>query len=204
MNELSLAQKTAQFDEFFAITHNFSVNITPIDNSETIDFEKFMESIPAPFKLATEMSSIDQSALRSIQNLGNSAAQLVSFLNQQSQKIDLLISYILSQQDDKQHRFSGLQFGGGGIKFIAEKAFDIGQLVELKIFLLEHNCAIYCYGEIIEVEAETVNEKTTHKVTFHFIREEDRETLVRASLHEQSKQLQKLAKLRNQKNESEG
>ncbi|KGJ92928.1 PilZ domain-containing protein [Colwellia psychrerythraea] len=199
MSPLSLEQKLAQYDEFFAIEHDFSVNIMAIDNTEDCNFDNFVSNMPMPFKLATDMNSIDQSALRSLQGLGNSASQLVGFLNQQSKKIDLLIGYILSQQDELQHRYQGVKFGGGGIKFIAPKAFNAGQLLELKIFLLESHCAIYCYGEVIEVES--ANETFTHKVTFHFIREEDRETLVRNSLHEQSKQLQKLAKLRNQENE---
>jgi hypothetical protein len=199
MSPLTLDQKLAQYDEFFAIEHEFSVNIMAIDNAEGCDFDNFISSMPMPFKLATDMSTVDQSALRSLQGLGNSASQLVSFLNQQSKKIDLLIGYILSQQDEVQHRYQGIKFGGGGIKFMTPKAFNIGQLLELKIFLLESHCAIYCYGEVIEVES--VNELFTHKVTFHFIREEDRETLVRSSLHEQSKQLQKLAKLRNQESE---
>lgn len=199
MNALSLEQKLAQYNEFFAIEHDFSVNIAPI-TSQTLDFETFINSIPMPFKLATDMSAIDQSALRSLQNLGSSASQLVGFLNQQSQKIDLLIGYILSQQDEVQHRFKGLEFGGGGIKFIADSAFNLGQLLELKIFLLDSHCAIYCYGEVISVDPSS--DFFSHKVTFHFIREEDRESLVRASLHEQSKQLQKLAKLRDNKSES--
>ncbi|PKG85701.1 PilZ domain-containing protein [Colwellia sp. 75C3] len=198
MNSLSLEQKLAQYHEFFAIEHQFSVNIMPIDITENNSFDQFTASIPMPFKLSTDMSTIDQSALRSLQNLGNSASQLVSFLNQQSQKIDLLIGYILSQQDEVQHRYQGLEFGGGGIKFNNDKAFSTGQLIEVKIFLLENNCAIYCYGEVIEVEP--TNDQFTHKITFHFIREEDREILVRTSLLEQSKQLQKLAKLRNQEN----
>lgn len=196
MNSLSLEQKLAQYHEFFAIEHEFSVNITPIDNAQAHSFEQFIASIPMPFKLATDMSAIDQSALRSLQNLGNSASQLVNFLNQQSQKIDLLIGYILSQQDEIQHRYKGLEFGGGGIKFITETAFNVGQLLEVKIFLLESNCAMYCYAEVVEIVL--ANEKFIHKVTFHFIREEDREVLVRTSLHQQSKLLQKLAKLRNQ------
>ncbi|OUR76322.1 PilZ domain-containing protein [Colwellia psychrerythraea] len=199
MSALSLDQKLAQYDEFFAIDHEFSVNIMAIDDTEGCNFDKFISTMPMPFKLATDMSTIDQSALRSLQGLGNSASQLVSFLNQQSKKIDLLIGYILSQQDESQHRYQGIKFGGGGIKFITPKAFNIGQLLELKIFLLESHCAIYCYGEVIEVNS--ANELFTHKVTFHFIREEDRETLVRSSLHEQSKQLQKLTKLRNQESE---
>jgi hypothetical protein len=198
MNPLSIEQKLAQYHEFFAIEHQFSVNIMLIDITEAISFDQFTASIPMPFKLATDMSTIDQSALRSLQNLGNSASQLVNFLNQQSQKIDLLIGYILSQQDEVQQRYQGLEFGGGGIKFITKNEFNVGQLLEVKIFLLENNCAIYCYGEVIEVES--INQQFTHKVTFHFIREEDREVLVRTSLLEQSKQLQKLAKLRNQEN----
>lgn len=199
MSPLPLDQKLAQYDEFFAIEHEFSVNIKAIDTAEGCNFDNFIASMPMPFKLATDMNTVDQSALRSLQGLGNSASQLVSFLNQQSKKIDLLIGYILSQQDELQHRYQGIKFGGGGIKFVTPKAFNIGQLLELKIFLLESHCAIYCYGEVIEVES--ANEVFTHKVTFHFIREEDRETLVRSSLHEQSKQLQKLAKLRNQESE---
>jgi hypothetical protein len=199
MSLLTLDQKLAQYDEFFAIEHEFSVNIMAIDNVENIDFDSFISNMPMPFKLATDMNTVDQSALRTLQGLGNSASQLVSFLNQQSKKIDLLIGYILSQQDEVQHRYQGIKFGGGGIKFVTPKAFTIGQLLELKIFLLESHCAIYCYGEVIEVESES--EQFTHKVIFHFIREEDRETLVRSSLHEQSKQLQILAKLRNQESE---
>jgi len=199
MSSLSLDKKLALYHEFFAIELDFSVNIIAIDDSQGLSFEQFTTNMPMPFKLATDMSAIDQSALRSLQNLGGSASQLVSFLNQQSQKIDLLIGYILSQQDEVQHRYQGIKFGGGGIKFIGEKPFNVGQLLELKIFLIESHCAIYCYGEVIEVES--TNEEFTHKVTFHFIREEDRETLVRSSLHEQSKQLQMLAKIRNQESE---
>jgi hypothetical protein len=195
---LTLDQKLAQYHEFFAIEHQFSVNIIAI-NDKSSSYEQFLAAMPMPFKLATDMNTIDQSALRSLQGLGNSAAQLVSFLNQQSQKIDLLIGYILSQQDEVQHRYQGIEFGGGGIKFIAPSAFNVGQTLELKVFLLENNCALFCYGEVIEVES--CNEGFIHKTTFHYIREEDRETLVRASLHEQSKQLQKLAKLRSQENE---
>ena len=200
MGSLSLEKKLAQYHDFFAIEHQFSVNIMPIDNNEAYSFDQFIASIPMPFKLATDISAIDQSALRSLQNLGSSATQLVNFLNQQSQKIDLLIGYILSQQDEIQHRYRGLEFGGGGIKFITEQAFNVGQLLEVKIFLLDSHCAMYCYGEVVDVIL--TNEQFVHKVIFHFIREEDREVLVRTSLHQQAKQLQKLAKQRDQESKS--
>lgn len=199
MPSLTLEQKLEQYHEFFAIEHEFSVNIKTIESANQYSFDDFMAHMPTPFKLASDVNTVDQSALRSIQGLGNNAEQLVSFLNHQSQKIDLLVGYILSQQDEDQFRFKGVKFGGGGIKFNAPTAFNIGDIIELKIFLLDNNCALYCFGEVIEVES--VGKFFTHKTIFHFIREEDREILVRTSLHEQSKQLQKLAKSRNQASE---
>jgi hypothetical protein len=197
MSTVSLEEKLTQYHEFFAIEYQFSVNVKVIDSDLGESFDNFSRRTPAPFKLATDMSNLDQSALRSIENLGASAAQLVSYINQQSHKIDLLIGYILSQQDCEKLRYNGVNFGGGGIKFIAKNAFTVGELVELKIFLSDKNCAIYSYGEIIEVVK--CGNLFSHKVIFHFIRDEDRETLVRNSLQEQAKQLQKLAKLRNNK-----
>jgi len=157
--------------------------------------------MPMPFKLASDMVTIDQAALRPLQALTGVTGQLVEFLNHQSHKIDLLIGYILSQQDEEQHRYQGIKFGGGGVKFSAQTAFELGQKLEMKLFLLENNCAVYCYGEVIDVVENTENAQSPfqHKVIFHFIREDDREVLVRTSLHEQSKQLQKLSQLRNQK-----
>jgi hypothetical protein len=195
MNNEIIDNKLEKYHEFFSIEHDFSLNILPIELSKATSFEQFLIDMPTPFKMASDIKSIDQSALRPLQALNGVAGQLVDFLNHQSTKIDLLIGYILSQQDNEEHRYQGIKFGGGGILFAANNAFKLAQLLEMKVFLLNQNCAVYCYGEVIDVEQE--KESYLHKVIFHFIREEDREILVRNSLHEQSKQLQLLAQQRN-------
>jgi hypothetical protein len=194
-NEIT-EEKLAKYHEFFSIEHNFNINILPLELTKVTSFEQFLADMPTPFKMASDMKSIDQSALRPLQALSGVAGQLVEFLNHQSAKIDLLIGYILSQQDDEEHRYQGIKFGGGGLLFTADKAFKLAQLLEMKIFILNQNCAVYCYGEVIEIQQD--QESYLHKVIFHFIREDDREILVRNSLHEQSKQLQVLAQQRNQ------
>jgi hypothetical protein len=155
-----------------------------------------MNTMPMPFKMASEIITLDQAALRPLQTIGSVAGQLVDYLHHQAQKIDLLVSYILSEQDDEKQRYQGTHFGGGGIIFKSKKNFTVGQFIELKIFLLDDNCAIYCCGEIISANIENA-ELTNYKVIYHHIREEDREILVRCSLHQQSKQLQVLAQQRN-------
>jgi len=196
MNNETIDQKLTKYHEFFSIEHDFSINILPLEITKQTSFEQFLARMPTPFKMASDIKSIDQSALRPLQALSGVTGQLVEFLNHQSAKIDLLIGYILSQQDDEEHRYQGIKFGGGGLLFTADKAFKIAQLLEMKIFLINQNCAVYCYGEVIEIQQDQTS--YLHKVIFHFIREDDREILVRNSLHQQSKQLQTLAKQRNQ------
>lgn len=194
MSEKENSSNIRQFNDFFSINYTFNVNITPIDNKEIPTYQEFINSIPLPFKMANDIITLDQSALKPLQALSSIAGQLVNYLNHQTKKIDLLISYVLSQLDDKQIRFQGIKFGGGGIVFKNNATFNLGEILELKIFLIEENCAIYCYGEIIEINQE--DNEFHHKVIFHHIREEDREILVRTSLHQQSKQLQLLAQQR--------
>jgi hypothetical protein len=188
-------EKVNQFNEFFSIKHEFSVNLISVDATQLPSFEQFIQKIPLPFKISSDIVSLDQAALRPIQGISGVAGHLVEFLNHQSQKIDLLVGYILSQQDEEKCRFKGESFGGGGVVFSASTAFTSGQLFEMKIFLLQDNCAVFCLGEVIDIEKE--DECYLHKVIFHYIRDEDREILVRTSLHEQSKQLQVLAQQRN-------
>lgn len=199
MTENDLQTKLQQFDEFFSIDHEFNVNITAIKQDEIASYDQFLNSMPLPFKMASDMVNIDQSAIRSIQGLSSVATQLADFLNHQSHKIDLLVGYILSQQDDEDKRFQGLHFGGGGVIFNSDQSFELLQRLEMKIFLLEENCAVYCIGQVVEsIKTET---GFNHKVIFEFIREEDQETLVRHSLHQQSKQLQALAQKRREQKE---
>ena len=200
MDALNQEAKLAQFSEFFSIKHNFNINVVAINQTPLPSFEQFIQQMPLPFKIASNIVHIDQTALKPLQGINNSAAnQLVEYLHHQTQKIDLLVGYIISQQDEEKDRFQGTQFGGGGLIFSAPSLFKLGQHIELKIFLDQDNTAIYCIGEIIEVvPLNNESDKHHYTVVFQHIREADREVLVRASLHEQSKQLQALAKERNQ------
>ena len=192
---MTLANKHTAFNEFFSIAHIFNINISPLAAHE-LNHESFIQNIPLPFKIASEVNRIEQSAINPLASLKHDAAQLVTFLNNQSQKIDLLVSYILNQEDKMDERFSGVQVGGAGIIFESSQPYSDSKSLSLKLFFTQENCAVFCYGEIIS--EEFINNVYRYKVLFSQIQDEDRETLVRASLHLQSKQLKKLAQERSQ------
>ena len=197
-SSLSLTEKRQQFEEFFSIEHEFNVNIKPL--AKSVSPEIFEQYIPVPFLLSTDNATIDQSALRSIQSMRGVSNQLTDYLMHQSRKIDLLVGYILQQHDDAEHRAQGILFGGSGLKIVSEQDFEVGQLVELKVFLDIENVAIYCHGEVIEKAVTGSDNQYT--LTYQQIREVDQDILVRSSLHIQAKQLQALSQERRKNQQS--
>ena len=89
MSEQDNQNKLDLFNEFFSIKHLFNINIVQPSLKEIPTFEQFIHSIPLPFKLATDVITLDQAALRPLQALSGVAGQLVEYLNHQKQNIDL-------------------------------------------------------------------------------------------------------------------
>lgn len=195
MSELSLEQKQAQFDEYFSIAHCINANVRPLGIDETVPDEDALEdSMPYAFRIASEMAALEAQAIRPLRNLGDHAETLAEYLNHQSRKIDLMMSFVLHQQDEPEHRFKTVKLGGGGVIIESKEAIDVGTKAELKLFLDAEAAAIFCYGEVITCEQ---NEDSYHiAFIFNSIREQDQELLVRASLHIQTQQLRKRSKER--------
>ncbi|MBD3584857.1 PilZ domain-containing protein [Salinimonas sp. HHU 13199] len=195
MDTLSLEEKKAQFDEFYVINHELKANIKPLGSDEVLPaYSELEDSMPYAFRIASEMSALDAAALRPLRGLSDHASALADYLNHQSKKIDLMMSYILHQQDEPEYRFLTVKFGGGGIVIHSPSPLKVGTAAQIKLFLSEEAAAIFCYGEVITCQQ---NEDDYH-IAFIFtrIREQDQELLVRASLHLQTLQLRKRAQAR--------
>lgn len=193
MSELSLEQKKAQFDEYFSIAYRMNVNVRPLDDGEDIpDEDEIEERMPYAFRIASEMASIEAQAIRPLRNLSDHAESLADYLNHQARKIDLMMSFVLHQQDEPKHRFHTVKFGGGGVVIESDTPLEVGSHTELKLFLNEEAAAIFCFGEVIT--CEQAEDRYHIAFIFNTIREQDQELLVRASLHIQTQQLRKRAK----------
>jgi hypothetical protein len=200
MENLTLEQKQQQFHEFFAIKHKIVVNMRVMQNDFILpSLEELPEHMPYAFRIASDLSSIDSKALRGLRGLSEHASELADFLNLQSRKIDLLMSLVLQQQDELEHRCYSYEFGGGGVTVVSEQAVAIGSAAELKLFLSEEATAVFCFGEVIA--CQQANDKYHISLIFTRILEQDQDLLVRASLHQQSVQLRKrTAQQKNERN----
>ena len=192
---LSIEQKHAQFAAFYLIAHPIKANVLPCKPEQAnYSLQDFEESMPYAFKIAGEMSEIQSQTLKPLRKLGDRLEDLVDYLQFQARKIDLMMSYILQQQDQVEHQATAIKFGGGGvvIEFV-ESSHDIptvGQAQIIKLFLETESAAIYSFAEVIEVNKSG---ESTYEVSYIYthIREQDQELLVRASLHLQTSALRK-------------
>ncbi|MGL6584656.1 PilZ domain-containing protein [Aeromonas hydrophila] len=180
-------------EQFFSVTHATPVNVIPMPGDFHLPSLEALEAeLPEPFRIASAITSIDMVTSRLIRNQNDSMHDLVEIINQQSRKIDMIMGYVLSAQDHPEHRFHTLRFGAGQLTYLHPRQGHgevphLHQIVRLKIFLREEASAIYCYGQVKQLEP---SEHGTHVMLDYVrIREDDRELLVRASLHIQSKQL---------------
>lgn len=197
MDSLSLEEKREQFHAFFTIQHALRVNMKCLGSDYALPpHDKIVDHMPYAFKIASEISSIEASALRPLRNLGEHAKELAEFLNFQSKKIDLMMSYILQQQDEQPHRYVTHEFGGGGLTLVSQDAVEVGEITEVKIFLTEESAGVFCFAEVIR--CEPVDQQFHVSLIFSRIREQDQELLVRASLHVQTLKLRARAKQQEQ------
>ena len=163
---------------------------------ELPDHDAFEAEIPEPFKISNTIVQLDLSNARALRSISDDIGYLVDVINQQSRKINLLMAHILMQEDDPQYRHNTLSFGGSRLTFYSSMPLEKKQLLRVKIFLREEASAVYCYGRIIDLVTE--QDRLLVTVEYALLREEDRELLIRAGMHEQSRQLKERAEKKHQ------
>ena len=194
----NLTEAQAQYQEYYAIREPLDINVVPLPDAYQLPAEdEFIAQVPEVFRLASELQVVDPIALAQLRNLGEAAKVISDLLNQQNRKLNALLGYLLRSEDAAEQRKIAFEYGGAGVGFYSEYEYPAGQLIELKLFLTAESAALYSVAEIIQCEKqeETANESHTYRVKalFRRITDEDRELMVKASLHAQTRLLKKRA-----------
>jgi hypothetical protein len=189
-----------EFADYFQIEHQTTVNLVPFFEPLP-DQDGFLRLIPDAFKMTSELSLLNNSSIRTFNAVKDLSVDLAHYLQQQARKLDALTHYVLRSQDDPKQRFHTFSYGGSGVQVWMDEAVEQGQVYEVKLFLDNNDGALYCLGQVLEVIEQQRSESQPGylvKILFRRIRDEDRDMVVRASLHEQSRQLKRKAELRQQ------
>ena len=195
----SQTSMTAPIGDFFTIQDDFPVNLVPLDSADQLPSdEEFEAQIPELFLIASSMAESDTHKIQAIKVEQPAGSALVDFLEQQHKRLNILLGYMLRNEDDAAHRFSGKEYGGGGIRVVSDAQLEVGQMFQAKLFFKQEALAIYCYARLESSESLDNSDQFLCTLSFERIREEDQELLIRASLHAQSRQLKERSKQRRE------
>ncbi len=173
--------------EYFTVHHNLTINVETLGTDFALpDEATFVSEIPAPFIVASEFSHLDMLADNARLELQNKELKhVISLLDTQNSKLNLLLSFMLSQQDDIALRFQTTQFGASQLSYRSASAVEKDQLVRVKLFLDNPAAAIYCYAQAVECEQSEQGYVVTLK--YKLLREADQDLLIKAALYQQQK-----------------
>lgn len=196
----TLAAARAEYQEYYAVQDRLDINVIPLPADASLPSrDEFLQQAPAIFKLASELQVVDASALSQLRSLGPAAQVIGDALNQQNRKLTALLSYLLRNEDEPEHRTQAFEYGGAGVGFSSTVPITEGQLIELKMFFPAESAAAYSIAQVVECHADddaTPRPEYRIRALFKRISDNDRELLIRACMHAQSKLLKKRANAR--------
>ncbi|NVJ58428.1 MAG: PilZ domain-containing protein [Vibrionaceae bacterium] len=173
--------------EYFSVHHKMTINVEPLALGESFpSYDQFESEIPAPFLVASEFSNLDllNDKARAELNSGE-LKHVIELLDTQNAKLNLLLTFMLSQQDDATLRFKTTSFGASQFTFLAQEPLSVDAKVRLKLFLDRPAAAIYSYGHVIACEAQDEQHLVT--VKYDLLRDMDEDLLIKAALYQQQK-----------------
>lgn len=185
--------------EYFTVHHAITVNVDVMADDFCLpDENQFEAEIPAPFIVANEFSQLEQLNENAKSELkSNDFRHVVQLLETQNNKLNLLLTYLLSQQDRPECRSQTRSFGASQFSYIAQTPVESNTIVRAKLFLENPAAAIYCYGQVTECQCTEQDSVVT--VKYRLIRDLDQDLLIKAALHQQQKLLRQRSLERDSK-----
>ncbi|EKE82957.1 hypothetical protein [Idiomarina xiamenensis] len=186
-------QLREQFDEYFMVQQPFTVTLEPVNAAQVPAPHAFIDDIPEVFILASDMQQGDQATLSRLRYENERLAPLFDIVQQQSQRLNIMLGYLLRHQQDAAQQYQGIAFGAGGIRVHSDKPLQVGATFRCKLFIQEDAIALYSYVYVLDSQSADEAGLSQTALAFVRIREDDQELIIRASLHSQSRQLKQRA-----------
>ncbi|MDN2481600.1 PilZ domain-containing protein [Vibrio agarivorans] len=176
--------------EFFTVHHAMKANIEPLAMDYLYpSLEELEAETPAPFIVASEFSRLDplqESARAELKH--SDLRHVIELLDTQNAKLNLLLSYMLSQQDEPKFATVTESFGASRFSYRSPQLIELDTPVRAKLFLEHPAAAIYCYGQVTECDNQPEGHYLVH-VKFVRLKDTDQDMLIKAALFQQQKLL---------------
>ncbi len=139
----------------------------------------------------TRMTSISQQLAASLHRIDQRDPDIADYLRGLDEKIEILAQTYLSKNGDLSDLpKQTVNLSAGGIAFTVDEAISLSAPLEVKLLLFPSYTGILVYGRVVSCEASS-EESYQVRIDFEFIRDSDRDVLIRHILRRQGELLRR-------------
>ncbi len=156
-------------------------------------------SVTPSFQLLARLQEIDHEANKMLNGLRDSQRELANYLKLVNKKTDLLAAAVLQLGGEAQHRPQPVSLSAGGISFSTQEQFAQGDLLALRLQLVNDALFLCCFGIIVQAAAsESEHSPFTVAIEFRHMPDAAQTLLARHIMRsEQALQRSKLKRTRS-------
>ncbi len=147
----------------------------------------------------TRMSSITQQLAATLHRIDQREPDIADYLRGLDEKIELLAQSYLSKNSeltDLPKQIANLS--AGGIAFTVDEAIELGAPLEVKLLLFPSYTGILVIGRVVSCELSDIDGYQV-RIDFEYIRDNDRDALIRHILRRQGELLRRMREERDVK-----
>ncbi len=147
----------------------------------------------------TRMSSITQQLAATLHRIDQREPDIADYLRGLNEKIELLAQSYLSKNSeltDLPKQIANLS--AGGIAFTVDEAIELGAPLEVKLLLFPSYTGILVIGRVVSCDPSDIGGYQV-RIDFEYIRDNDRDALIRHILRRQGELLRRMREERDVK-----
>lgn len=181
---------------FFRITDSVHFSITPVPEGKLAQqVENLDYQVDNGFTLMATLEALTQQAAPSLRRIEAKSPDTADYLKIIDKKLDLIAQAFLAEEVDLLNQPSrAISLSASGMAVHSRDSFNPGQALEIKMLLLPSYTGIRTYGTV--VECTQLDETTADpaypyqlRIDFSFMRDTDRDALIRHVLLKQAEEL---------------
>ncbi len=180
--------------EYFRIADEIALDYRPLDQQEAKQLrEKIQSNFPDRFTAASSFTATSRQLTHALHRAQHESPEIARCLQTLDQKLNLLAQLFVAEEFDianqpPQH----VNISAGGVAFRARKELPVDSLLELRMVLFPSLVGILAVGRVIHNEhLQDGNLKYPWQVAvnYDYMRETDRELLVRHIMSKETREL---------------
>ncbi len=154
------------------------------------------QGLECDFTVMSSLAAIGQQSAACLRRIEVGNPDVAEYLAMLEKKIGILgRAFIAHDADLVSHRAVPVNISAGGVAMHASESFDPGVVLELHMLLLPGLHGLICHAQVVSSEAiEDDEDGYTYltRLNFTYLRDNDRDTLIRHILRKQGEMLRQL------------